>query len=218
MASLSDRQASEPRKFFPVHPRPGGGVAHRQGVTVREHCERLNVRSRGTLLQVPVQEQVEPPQEAPKIGCQGVLHECLDRLRAGVLLEVDAVPVVPVAALPVLPRHRRVVAELVEPRADERVAALDLVVEEAERQVAVHRLNPERQPAELHRQRIEVHGVDAPLHHVAAQHGAEARLEIVLLGLQGISSSAMLSLSGSASARIPSSRTRVRSPSARRRP
>ena len=69
--------------------------------------------------------------------------------------------------------------ELVEPGADEGISALDLVVEEAERQVAVHRLDPERQPAKLHRQRVEVHGVDAPFHHVTAQHRAEARFEIV---------------------------------------
>ena len=71
--------------------------------------------------------------------------------------------------------------ELIEPRAEQRVAALDLVVEEAERQRAVHRFDPQRQPAQFDGQRIEVDGVDAALHHVAAQHRLEARLEVVVL-------------------------------------
>ena len=75
--------------------------------------------------------------------------------------------------------------ELVEPGADQRIAALDLVVEEAERKRAVHRLDPQRQAAKLHRERIEVHGVDAALHHVAAQHRLEARLEAVVIRRAG---------------------------------
>ena len=89
---------------------------------------------------------------------------------------MHTVRVILVATFPVLPRHRRVVPELVEPRADEGVAALHLVVEEAKREGAVHRLGPERQAAELHRERVEVHGVDAALHHVAAEHRLEAGL------------------------------------------
>ena len=63
--------------------------------------------------------------------------------------------------------------ELVEPRTDQRVAAFDFVVQEAERQRPVHRLDPERQPAELDGQRIEVDSVDAPFHDVTAQDRLE---------------------------------------------
>ena len=98
---------------------------------------------------------------------------------------MHTVRVILVATFPVLPRHRRVVPELVEPRADEGVAALHLVVEEAKREGAVHRLDPERQAAELHRERVEVHGVDAALHHVAAEHRLEAGLEAFVVRWAG---------------------------------
>ena len=120
-----------------------------------------------------------------EVRLQLVLDERLDSLRAGAFLEVHAVRMVLVAALPVLPGHHRVVPELVEPRANQRIAALDLVVEEAERQGAVHRLDPERQAAKLHRERIEVHRVDAALHHVAAEHRLEARLEALVVRRAG---------------------------------
>ena len=98
---------------------------------------------------------------------------------------MHAVRVAPVAAVPVLPGHRRVVPKPVEPRTDQRVAALHLVVEEAERQGAVHGLDPERQATQLHRERVEIHGVDATLHHVAAQHRLQARLEAFVVGRAG---------------------------------
>ena len=59
--------------------------------------------------------------------------------------------------------HERIVAELVEPGAHERVAAAELVVEERERQPAVERLHPERDAGQLHGQRIDVDAVEAVL-------------------------------------------------------
>ena len=134
------------------------------------------MRRAAPLLQVLVKER-PAAQERLQVRRQRVLDERLDRLRPRLLLEVHAVGVALVAALAVLPRHHRVVLERVEPGADKAVAALDLVVEERERQVAVHRLDPERQAAELHRQRVEVHAVDAALDDVAAEDGLEPRLE-----------------------------------------
>ena len=64
-----------------------------------------------------------------------------------------------------------IVLELVEPRPDERVTALDLVVEERERQRAVHGLDPERQPTELDSQRVDVDAVDRALDDMAAEDG-----------------------------------------------
>ena len=95
--------------------------------------------------------------------------------------EVDAVGVVLVASL-ALPGHRRVVQELVEPGADQAVAALDLVIQERQRQRAVERFDPQRQPAELDGQRVEVDSVDAAFDNVAAQNGLGARLEVVVIG------------------------------------
>ena len=135
----------------------------------------------GRLLQQVFREEGAAFQEALQVGRELLLDERLERRAAGALGEVHAVGVVPVAAVAVLPGHRRVVLELIEPRAEQRVAALDLVVEEAERQRAVHGFDPQRQPAQLDGQRIEVDGVDAALHHVAAQHRLEARLEVVVL-------------------------------------
>ena len=75
--------------------------------------------------------------------------------------------------------------ELVEPRSDQRVSAFDLVVEEPERKGAVHGLDPKREAAELHRQGVQVHGVDAAFHDVTAQHCLEARLEAIVLRRAG---------------------------------
>ena len=70
--------------------------------------------------------------------------------------------------------------EGVEPRADEAVAALDLVIEEREGQVPVHGLDPERQTAQLDGQRIEIDAVDAALDDVPAEDGLEAGLERIV--------------------------------------
>ena len=161
-----------------VAPRTLGGVLHRQVVHRGEHGERPVVRGGRLLQQILLLEQVRLTQEPFEIGRQPLRDECLDRLGAGALREVHAVRVVPVAAFAVLPRHHRVVAELIEPRPDERVAALDLVVQETERQLPVHGLDPERQPAQFDGQRIDVDAVDASFHHVAAEHRLEAGLEI----------------------------------------
>ena len=133
----------------------------------------------------PREKRVRPCQEAAQIGREPLLDEGLDGLGPRFLGEVDAVGVALVAALAVLPGHDRVVLELVEPGADEAVAALDLVVEEGEGQRPVHRLDPEREAAELHGQRIEVHAVDAALDDVAAQDRLQSRLEGVIVRAAG---------------------------------
>ena len=156
---------------------PFGGVLHRQGVHVGEHGEGFVV-SGGRVLQQVLLEQRPAAQEQLEIGRQPLLDERLDCLGAGALVEVHAVRVVLVTTFAVLPGHDGVVLELVEPRADKRVAALDLVVQEAEWQLPIHGLDPERQPAQLDGERIEVNGVDAALDHVAAQHRLEPRLEV----------------------------------------
>ena len=45
----------------------------------------------------------------------------------------------------------------------------------------VHGLDPERQAAELHRKRVEVHGVDVAFHHVAGKHRLQAQLEALVV-------------------------------------
>ena len=159
-------------------------VLDRQGVHFRQHRQRFAVGLAGLGQQVALQE-VRAAQEQAQVRRQALLHERLERLGAGVLREMHAVAVVLVAAFAMLPRHRRIVGELVEPSADQRVAALHLVVEEAERQGAVHRFYPQRKAAQLHGQRVRVHGVDAALHHMTAQHRGQARLELVLIRAAG---------------------------------
>ena len=67
--------------------------------------------------------------------------------------------------------------ELVEPGADEPVAAFHLVVEERKRQRAVHRLDPKGQAAERYRERIEIDAVDRALDHMASQDRLQTWLE-----------------------------------------
>ena len=81
-------------------------------------------------------------------------------------------PVLAVAAFP-LPRLERVVLHPIQPAADQRVADLDLVVEERERQFGVERFDPERHTGQFHRQRVDVHAVDAPLDNVPPQQGLD---------------------------------------------
>src|SRR5215471_1261134 len=109
------------------------------------------------------------PEERLEIRRQRVSEERLDGLGPGLLLEVHSVGVPLIAAFAVLPRHHWILLERVEPRADEAVAALDLVVEEREREVPIHRLDPERETAQLYCERVEVHAIDAALHDVAAE-------------------------------------------------
>ena len=78
--------------------------------------------------------------------------------------------VLAVAALP-LPRLERVVLDPIEPAAHERVADLDLVVEERERQTGIERGDPERDPGQFHGERVDVHAVDAPLDDVPPAAG-----------------------------------------------
>jgi len=69
--------------------------------------------------------------------------------------------------------------ELVEPGADEAVAALYLVVQEGKGQRFVHRLHPEGQATEFHGQRIEIHAVEAALNN----NSLEDRLHVLLEGV-----------------------------------
>ena len=82
-----------------------------------------------------------------------------------------------IPTLAVLPSHHRIMLELVEPGADEAVAALDLVVEERERQCAVHRLDPEGQAAQFHREGIKIHTIDAALDDMTPEDRLEAGLK-----------------------------------------
>ena len=167
-----------------VQARPLGRVVHRHGVHALQHGQRIVVGLGGLREQVGL-EQVGAAEESFQVRRQLVLDERPDRLRAGVLLELHAVRVVLVAPLAVLPGHHGVVRELVEPGPDEGVAALDLVVEEPEWQGAVHRLDPERQSAQLHGQGIEVHGIDAALDDMTPQDRLETRLEALVVGAAG---------------------------------
>ena len=134
------------------------------------------MRLRCPFLEVLVEER-PASQERLQVGRERGSHEGLDRLAPCLLPEMDAVGMPLVARFAVLPGHHGVVLERVEPGAHQAVAALDLVVEERERQVAVHRLDPERQPAQLHRERVEIHAVDAALDDVTAEDGLEPGLE-----------------------------------------
>ena len=147
IASFSARHAADPTSSSRVQACPFGRVVHRHGVHALQHREGVVVGRGGLREQVGL-EQVGAPEEVLEVGSQLRLDEILDCLRARALREVDAVRVVPVAALAVLPGHHGVVPELVEPGADEGVAALDLVVEEAEGQSTVHGLDPQRQAAQ----------------------------------------------------------------------
>ena len=75
-----------------------------------------------------------------------------------------------------LPGHGGVVLEAVEPAADEGVAALDLVVEEGEGEVGVHRLDPEGEAGEFDGEGVEVDAVNAALDDEALEAGADAVL------------------------------------------
>src|SRR5690606_13997494 len=130
--------------------------------------------------QILVEER--PAGEIPlQIVRQAVLPEVLDGLRALLLLEMHAVRVARVAAVAGLPGHYGIRLELIEPGAHEAVARLDLVIEEGKRQLAVHRLDPQRQPAQLGGQRVYVDAVDAPLDDGASEDRLEPRLEVVVL-------------------------------------
>ena len=169
---------------LPVDARPLRRVLHGQGVHLSEHGERVVVNGERFFEQV-VLEEIGTLEKALQVRLELIVDECLDGRCAGTLLEMHAVRVVLVTALPVLPGHRRVVPELVEPGADEGIAALHLVVQEAEREGPVHRLDPEREAAELDRKRIEVHRVDAALDHVPAKHRLQARLEALVVRRAG---------------------------------
>jgi hypothetical protein len=96
----------------------------------------------------------------------GVLVEVVDQVAGLVLLVV-------LVATFTLPGQRRVVAVGVEPGADQRVAHLELVVQEAKGQVPVHGLDPERHAPQFHRQRIQIHAVQAALDDVALELRAQ---------------------------------------------
>ena len=83
-----------------------------------------------------------------------------------------------VATITVLPRHHWVVLELVEPSTDQRVAALNFVVQESEWQITIHGFNPKRESAELNCERVEIHCVDATLYHMPTQARLKSGFEI----------------------------------------
>ncbi|MBK8179261.1 MAG: hypothetical protein IPK67_10320 [Planctomycetes bacterium] len=103
--------------------------------------------------------------------------------------------------------------ELIEPRADEPVAALDLVVEERERQRPVHCLDPQRQTAQLDRERIEIDAVDAALDDVAPQDRLRRGSKLASSGRHGASSSPARPGTTSTAGGASSRRTTPRSPS-----
>src|SRR5690606_24917974 len=90
-----------------------------------------------------------------------VLAFLLERLGPDVALVRHAAPLLVRTLAP--PGEQRVVAEAVEPRADQRITAAELVVEEGEGQPPVERLDPERHARELDGQRILIYAVEAVL-------------------------------------------------------
>jgi len=59
------------------------------------------------------------------------------------------------------------------------------VIEKGERQLAVHGLDPEGQPAQLHRQRVQIHAVKTMLHHEPLEPSLELRIEVIVRGAAG---------------------------------
>ena len=59
-------------------------------------------------------------------------------------------------------------AQVAHPRADHAVAAAEMVIQEGERPALGRGDQPQRQLGQLHRQRVEIHAVDAPLDHPPA--------------------------------------------------
>ena len=82
-------------------------------------------------------------------------------------------------------RLDRVVLDEVQPAANEAVADLELVVEELEWQLAVERLDPQRELGEFHGHRVAVDAVEAALDDVAREHRSQALVEAVVLRRQG---------------------------------
>ena len=61
---------------------------------------------------------------------------------------------------------RNTIAQKLRGRTDERVAVLDVRVQETQRLSGLQRLQPQRDLGQLHRHRVEVHPVDAARHHL----------------------------------------------------
>jgi hypothetical protein len=55
----------------------------------------------------------------------------------------------------------RIILEAIKPTTDKAIAALELVVEEPERKVVIHRLDPERETGKPNGERIEIHAIEA---------------------------------------------------------
>jgi hypothetical protein len=116
-----------------------------------------------------------------QLALDGAVAHGLDRPGPFLLGKVDTAAVTLVAAFAV-PGQDRIVAEAVEPAADERVAGLELVIEEFEGEIAVEGLDPEREAAELHGEGVDVDAVEAALDDVAFQDRPQARLEALVVG------------------------------------
>ena len=65
-------------------------------------------------------------------------------------------------------------------KAHNRIATLDVVVKEVERFAGAVRFQPERHFAQFHRQRIEVHAVDAGADHIAHRRAERRRRRLIL--------------------------------------
>ena len=74
-------------------------------------------------------------------------HELRYRLGPDILTKVYCIGVIAVTTITLGPCHHRVMLKLIEPSTHKAIAALDLVVQEAEGQVAVHGLHPQGQAA-----------------------------------------------------------------------
>ena len=63
-------------------------------------------------------------------------------------------------------------------RADQRIAPLEMVVEEGERRTDGEGVQPQREPRQFHRQVVQVYAIDTALHHHPAQQAAVGQLLI----------------------------------------
>lgn len=107
---------------------------------------------------------LDKPISRPPVSLLLAFQERLDPLGPGTFLAVAALA---------LPGRQRIVQHAVQPAADQRVADLDLVVEERERQFGVERFHPQRYTGKLDGQRVNVHAVDAALHNMPPQEGLD---------------------------------------------
>src|ERR1019366_2943760 len=90
---------------------------------------------------------------------------------------VDKLLPVLVAAVAV-PGHGRIILKAIEPAADQGIAALQLVIEEAEREARVHGFDPKREAAKFNGQRIHIDAIQAALHNMATEVGSQVVIKV----------------------------------------